>query len=252
MCSEMRRCPRHCWTGSRITAIFWKPATTATGSRTAPHSNHHRPPRRRRRPRTYPQREREVHEPGWVRSRWKWWVRFAWKSTALGQRCVLALLLLAQHLQHHVAGRNRLGDQEAEAFFLVTLSSMAASRNWWGTDSVATFRVWAVTSERLNHARSATRVRPLMSAKDSRCRRFAMPNALKKFIGIPCRCVCVSWQCDSVSLHGEGRWQRGCQELFDVEQDEHPVIDRSDGQQVVPIHVHVECGDRAQWLSLQR
>src|SRR3989344_4633975 len=82
MCSEMGRWPRHCWTGSRITAIFWKPATTATGSRTAPHSNHHRPPRRRRRPRTYPQREREVHEPGWVRSRWKWWVRFAWKSTA--------------------------------------------------------------------------------------------------------------------------------------------------------------------------
>nr|WP_256943238.1 Tn3 family transposase [Delftia acidovorans] len=61
--------------------MFWKPATTATGSRTAPHSNHHTPPRRRRRPRTYPQREREVHEQGWVKIRWKWWVRFAWKST---------------------------------------------------------------------------------------------------------------------------------------------------------------------------
>ncbi|WP_156379423.1 nitrilase-related carbon-nitrogen hydrolase, partial [Acidovorax sp. Root402] len=33
-------------------------------------------------PRTYPQREREAHEPGWVRSRWKWWVTVAWKSTA--------------------------------------------------------------------------------------------------------------------------------------------------------------------------
>ncbi|MHA7602713.1 hypothetical protein ACX12L_22580, partial [Alicycliphilus sp. T452] len=42
---------------------------------------HHRPPRRRRRPRTYPQREREVHESGWVKIRWKWWVSFAWKST---------------------------------------------------------------------------------------------------------------------------------------------------------------------------
>ena len=31
--------------------------------------------------RTYPQREREVHESGWVKIRWKWWVSFAWKST---------------------------------------------------------------------------------------------------------------------------------------------------------------------------
>lgn len=54
-----------------------KLAMTATGSRTAPHSNPHRPPRRRRRPRTYLQSERDVHEKWWVKTRWKWWVRFA-------------------------------------------------------------------------------------------------------------------------------------------------------------------------------
>lgn len=72
--------------GAHRIAIFLRPAMTATGSRIAPHSNHHRPPRRRRRPRTYPQREREAHEPGWVKIRWKWWVSFAWKSTVLTSR----------------------------------------------------------------------------------------------------------------------------------------------------------------------
>ena len=54
---------------------------TASGSRRYLHRNNHRPPRGRRKPRTYPPREHPAHEPGWVRSRWKWWVAVACKST---------------------------------------------------------------------------------------------------------------------------------------------------------------------------
>ena len=61
---------RLCWTGSRIPASLWKLATTATGSKqllTATTTDHQEGEGNQ----DLSTREREVHERGWGKIRWK-------------------------------------------------------------------------------------------------------------------------------------------------------------------------------------
>ncbi|WP_454912948.1 tyrosine-type recombinase/integrase [Variovorax gossypii] len=64
-----------------MTAIFWRPETTASASSTARLNPFKQSNLKRRKPRTYPHREPAGSQRGWVNIRWKSRVRIPWNST---------------------------------------------------------------------------------------------------------------------------------------------------------------------------